>query len=161
MPDTIGISEDRLHHIIGVARKAYTIALERGHDKEFAKKCFMLGWLHDVGYEFAETKEDHPKVSGRLLLLLQDESPVASDLKKPSIKAIMEHGLYPTEKTEEWIILNQADMQIGPDGREMTISERLEDIKNRFGEWSDTYLTACDIAYQCGLTVINLSGNEV
>ena len=38
----MGISEDRLHHILGVARKAYKIALERGHDEAFAKKIKVI-----------------------------------------------------------------------------------------------------------------------
>jgi HD superfamily phosphodiesterase len=52
----IGISEDRLKHILGVSRKAYRIAKDRGHDEKFARKMFMAGWLHDVGYEFSTGK---------------------------------------------------------------------------------------------------------
>ncbi len=39
----IGISEDRLHHIIGVARKAYSIAKEMGYDENFARRMWMIG----------------------------------------------------------------------------------------------------------------------
>ena len=42
----IGISENRLHHILGVARKAYKIAKDMGKDENFCRKCFMLGWIH-------------------------------------------------------------------------------------------------------------------
>lgn len=66
----IGISEDRLHHIIGVARKAYAIAKQRGHSEEFARKMFMAGWLHDVGYEFSEKQGHHPHESGELVRLI-------------------------------------------------------------------------------------------
>ena len=69
----IGISEDRLHHIIGVARKAYAIAKQRGHSEEFARKMFMDGWLHDVGYEFSEKQGHHPHESGELVRLIMEE----------------------------------------------------------------------------------------
>ncbi len=154
----IGISDDRLHHILGVARKAYKIALDRGHDKTFATKMFVIGFNHDIGYEFSEFKEEHPMVSAAILSnAFYDEGQDMGKNGSNAINAIYSHGLYTEEKTEEWIILNQADMLTSPDGREIDVSERLDDIKERFGEYSDTYLTACDIAYQVGLTAINIS----
>lgn len=63
----IGISEARLHHILGVARKSYKIAKEMGYDERFCRRCFMLGWIHDVGYEFSEKQSEHPNVSAELL----------------------------------------------------------------------------------------------
>ncbi len=41
MQDYIGISEDRLHHIYAVAKKAYNIAKERGHSEDFARQMFI------------------------------------------------------------------------------------------------------------------------
>ncbi len=75
----------------------------------------------------------------------------------PSYKAIVEHGKYPSEKTEEYIILNQADMLIDSDGAEVDVMTRLDGIKDRYGEHSDQYLTACDICYSIGLIAINLA----
>lgn len=46
------IDNNRLQHIIGVARKCYSIAKSHGHNEDFCKKMFMLGWCHDIGYEF-------------------------------------------------------------------------------------------------------------
>ena len=156
----IGISEDRLHHMLGVARKAYKIALDRGHDKTFATKMFVIGWNHDIGYEFSKYKEEHPMVSASILsLTFYDEGQDMGKNGGNAINAILSHGLYTDEKTEEWIILNQADMQISPNGKEISVSERLDDIKERFGEYSDEYLTACDIAYLTGLTATNLAAN--
>ncbi len=160
--DYIGISEDRLHHILGVARKAYKIALERGHDKTFATKMFVIGWNHDIGYEFSKYKEEHPMVSAAILSnAFYDEGQNLGENGGNAINAIYSHGLYTEEKTEEWIILNQADMQISPGGKEVSVSQRLNDIKERFGDYSDEYLTACDIAYITGLTAINYASNEI
>ena len=38
----IGISGDRLKHILGVSRKAYRFAKDRGHDENFARKMFII-----------------------------------------------------------------------------------------------------------------------
>ena len=66
----IGISENRIHHILGVARKAYKIAKDMGFEEDFCRRCFMLGWIHDVGYEFAEKQSEHPDISAEMLLLM-------------------------------------------------------------------------------------------
>lgn len=125
MGEYIGISEDRLHHMIGVARKAYSIAEEMGYDEEFCREMFMLGWIHDVGYEFSEDQTDHPKISGEML-----ESIGASD---EAVNAVKRHGSYPDDKNDiRWKILDMADMLIDSKGREVTVSERLLDIRKRY-----------------------------
>lgn len=151
----IGISENRLHHIVGVARKAYEIAKERGHNEEFCRKCFMLGWLHDVGYEFSESQAEHPDMSAKLLACLADGN---ESKLSPSVRAIKEHGRYSSALTEEYVILNMADMQVDSNGNYVTVSERLQDIKDRYGEYSNQYLTACDVCFSIGLTAVNLAG---
>ena len=55
----IGISDNRLRHSIGVARKAYQIAKDMGKDEDFCRKMFMLGYIHDIGYEFSKTQSEH------------------------------------------------------------------------------------------------------
>ncbi len=162
-PNFIGISEDRLHHMIGVARKAYKIAKDMGCDENFARKMFMVGWIHDVGYEFSENWSDHPKVSSELfhqLVCCYEIYDTPVSLK--TNHAIYYHGLYPDESIElnlEWKIINMADMLIDSKGNEVTVSQRLKDIKNRYGEHSDQYLTACDICYRIGLTAVNFAAN--
>ena len=157
----MGISEDRLHHILGVARKAYKIALERGHDEAFAKKMFLLGWLHDVKCEFCEKSENHGIDSSSLIVELFDVSSEIQNIlrKDSSIRAIRECGRYTEHLTEEYIILNMADMQVDYDGREVDVMVRLDSIKERYGEYSDTYLTSCDICYRIGLTAVNIAAN--
>ena len=151
----IGISEDRLHHILGVARKSYSIAKEMNFDESFCRRMFMLGWMHDIGYEFSKTQSEHPDISSELLLALGDA--LSDKLWADAVSAIKSHGRYTENETIEWKILNMADMQVDSKGKEVTVSQRLDDIKDRYGEYSDQYLTACDICYRIGLTAVNLA----
>ena len=153
----IGISENRLRHILGVSRKAYKIAKKMGYDEDFCRRCFMLGWLHDVGYEFSETQSEHPGVSAKMMLCITPEDNASSDSRRLFYKAIKEHGQYTSEMTVEYKILNMADMLVDSMGNEVTASQRLNDIRDRYGEYSDQYLTACDICYRIGLTALNLA----
>ncbi len=166
--DYIGISENRLHHILGVARKAYSLAKEMGYNENFARRMFMLGWNHDVGYEFSKAPEEHPDVGAEMLrnlingnTMLLDEM----DFTKMSVAswtaydAIKKHSKYTESETTEWKILSMADLLVNSKGEEVSVSGRLEDIKNRYGEHSDQYLTACDIAYRVGLTAVNFAAN--
>ena len=48
-------------------------------------------------------------------------------------------------------------MTIDSKGNKVDVMKRLEDIKDRYGENSNQYLTACDIAYIIGLTAENMA----
>lgn len=169
MGEYIGISENRLHHILGVARKAYSIAKDMGFSEEFARKCFMLGWLHDVGYEFSTKKVEHSIASAALVGLLGDyifpegfneskpAKPGVNMVMERSIQAIFNHGSFTQSMTEEYKILNMADLQVDNEGNEVSVEERLEDIKERYGEYSKEYLDACEIAFRVGLTETNIA----
>lgn len=147
--DYIGISEDRLHHSIGVARKCYALAKDRGMPEDFCRRMFMLGWNHDVGYEFATEKGDHPGVSEELLKLLgvTNESKVSAK----ALHAIRKHGMDTKTKSLEWRILNEADMTVDSKGNSVTVLERLEDIAKRFGNDSKEYVDAVSLAVLLGL----------
>jgi len=161
MSEYIGISENKLHHILGVARKCYKIAKEEGYDEDFCRKMFMIGWNHDVGYEFAKTPKEHPEISSEMIhqmIYVNDTYDMRISLKTDY--AIYYHGKYPNEdieKNAEWRILNLADMQVDSKGNEVNVIDRLNDIKERYGEHSDQYLTSCDICYRIGLTATNLA----
>lgn len=128
------ITEDRLHHTIGVARKAYKVAKALGKDEEFARKMFALGWNHDIGYEFDPI--NHENVGADIL---------------PNYKYaefIRSHGLAPTQLTKEWIIINLADMTTSPTGEEISIEARLAEIESRYGKdhiWYKQSKEVCDI----------------
>lgn len=150
--DNYGIPTDRLFHILAVARKAYSLSKSLGYDEKFARKLFMMGWIHDVGYEF-ENSSCHGEESFNLINSIVDDV--------VAIRAIKEHGKYCSELTDEYRILNMADMLIDSGGNEVTVPQRLDDIKDRYGDHSDQYLTACDICYRIGLTAVNLSHRKI
>ena len=54
------ISEDRKKHIWGVAEQMKNWAISHSLSQEEVEEYYMLGLLHDVGYEFAEP-EDYRK----------------------------------------------------------------------------------------------------
>ena len=155
--DFIGISEDRLHHIIGVARKAYKIAKEEGNDENFCRKMFMLGWIHDVGYEFSLTQEEHAAIPSELLYQLYAyncKDIYGADVSIKTNYAMCYHGRCPDESlkyNKEWRILTTADMLVDGKGKEVSAFDRLEDIKERYGENSEQYLIAHDTCQIIGL----------
>lgn len=146
----IGISKNRMKHMLGVARKAYSIAKEIGHEEKFARKCFMLGWLHDVGYEFSKVPEEHGAVGAKLVFDLVNGN-ILNDMYSATYFAIKQHGQYPSARTEELRILNMADMQVNSRGEEVTVQERLEEIKKRYGENSVQYRGAYNVCCQLGM----------
>lgn len=128
------INENRLNHILAVARKAYKIAKDFGYDEQYAREMFALGWNHDIGYEFDPV--NHENVGADIL---------------PNYKYaefIRSHGLAPTQLTKEWIIINLADMTTSPTGEETTIEARLAEIEPRYGKdhvWYKQSKEVCDI----------------
>ena len=148
MENYIGISDKRLRHSLGVARKAYKIAKADGYEESYCRRMFMLGFVHDVGYEFAKNPEEHPDVGADMLKQLAEDC-------EDAILAIKEHGQMSAEKTDEWRILNMADMLTNSDGRDVDATTRLNDIKARYGKHSKQYLMACEICHQTMLLKSN------
>ncbi len=128
------ITEDRLRHILGVARKAQELALKvKPNDETYAQDMFLLGFLHDVGYEFTPTGKGHSSIGGELL----------KRCGYTYWKEVANHGCYENEQmSDELFILNCADMSIGADGKCCTMVERLEDIGGRYGKDSSAYQKA-------------------
>ena len=91
---------------------------------------FLLGIMHDLGYEFMESNASHAAVGGEIL-------------KRNNYRYWQEVSLHGDETVEnmsdELFILNCADMSTGPNGEDFTFDERLKEIAARFGEDSDAY----------------------
>lgn len=138
------ISDKKLKHMLGVARECYRLSLERGHDEEFNRKMFMAGFLHDIGYEFSTPEYNHADASADLLLALgvDDEN---------IISAVKEHGHPQSKPTEEWLILNTADMTTDYEGFHVDVCERLNSIRNRYNPLSEQYTNAVKICVEVGL----------
>jgi len=131
------ITEDRLKHMLGVARKCYNIAKERKHSEDFCKKMWFIGYTHDIGYEFVES-ENHSTESASMLASFGCTDYNILTAVKSHSKAINTHN-------EVWEILTLADMQVDSQGNEVTMEERLEDIKSRYGKVSKEYKTALEV----------------
>lgn len=127
------ISDERLKHSIEVARLMKKMAEEIGWTQEKCEEMFLLGYLHDIGYEFSEQQGDHASVGGIML-------------KRQKYKYWQEvffHGKLNAEYTsEELTMLNIADMNIDSKGHNVGIKERLKDIAVRYGEKSKQFIEA-------------------
>ncbi len=124
------MDEYRLKHSLAVARKMVEIAKEKELSDDDINDCFVIGFNHDIGYEFAINNIEHNIVGGEIL-------------KKSNFKYWKEiyfHGEVNIEYKSLFLdILNQADMQIDRQGNDVGYDRRLEDIKNRYGENSIVY----------------------
>ena len=125
------ITQNRWQHILGVARKCKEFAYKfKPGDNKFAEEMFLLGMLHDMGYEFIESNASHAAVGGQIL-------------QRSGYKYYKEIALHGDETVEnmsdELFILNCADMSTGPSGEDFTFEERLNEIALRFGKDADAY----------------------
>ena len=117
------MDENRLKHSIAVARKMVEIAKSKNLSDEDIKKCFIIGYNHDVGYEFAKSGINHNIIGGEIL----------KNINFKYWREIYYHGEINIEYKSLYLdILNQADMQIDKYGNDVGYDKRLEDIKNRY-----------------------------
>ena len=122
--EPIRISDDRMRHIRGVAEQAYRIAFAANLGEEFARKMYVLGFLHDVGYALNGNPSSHPKVGASVL----------GDSGYAFSAAVGLHGNPDAEQSVALAILNVSDMTVDGYGRLVTMSERLTDIASRHGD---------------------------
>lgn len=125
------ISESRWRHILGVARKAKILADKlKPNNVQYAEDMFLLGIMHDLGYEFIESNASHAAIGGEIL-------------KRSGYQywqEVTQHGDETVDDmTDELFILNCADMSTGPNGEDFTFDERLKEIAQRFGKDADAY----------------------
>jgi hypothetical protein len=106
-------------------------------DKQFCEDMFLLGMLHDFGYEFADIGYQHAMVGGEIL-------------KRSGYRywqEVAEHGSETVENmTDELFILNLADMLTLPDGKSCGINERIAEIAQRYGGDSAAYRKSVKVA---------------
>lgn len=125
------ITSSRWQHILGVARKCKEFAGKfKSGDNKFAEDMFLLGMLHDMGYEFIESNGKHAHIGGEIL-------------KRSGYKywkEVASHGDETVKNmSDEFFILNCADMSTGPNGENFTFDERLDEIASRFGKDANAY----------------------
>ena len=133
------MDEDRLRHMYAVAKKMIEIGKEYNLTDIELQDLFLLGLNHDIGYEYGNNL-DHAHIGGGIL-------------KRNNYKYWKEvyyHGdIYSNYSSLFLKILNNADMQIDKYGNDVGYDKRLDDIKNRYGEESDTYNNAKVLIEKC------------
>lgn len=134
------ISENKIKHCLGVARACRGLAISRNLPDDMADAMFIMGLLHDIGYE-QEPDSNHGHRSFEMIENFMKYYKEAND-------AIMCHGLVTADM--QWSIfdevLNQADMIISHDGSHTTIADRLKGIRDHWGEDSIHYKHALEVA---------------
>lgn len=130
----------RWAHVQGVARRAQQVAaLLEPSDRD---ALVAAAWLHDIGY--AEELLDtgfHPLDGSRYLTtqfapkrvcaLVAHHSGAAAVAAELGLSA--EPAAFPDEHTLVRDALWYCDMTVGPDGRPMTVEERIAEIRSRRG----------------------------
>ena len=129
------MDNDRLKHNYAVANKMIELGKEKSLSEIELQELFLLGYLHDIGYEFG-TNENHNSIGGTLL-------------KESNYKYWQEvyyHGIPNSEYKSLYLdILNAADMMIDKYGNDVGFDKRIEDIKSRYGEDSIQYVNCFKI----------------
>lgn len=123
------MNNNRIKHSISVSRKMIEIARSKHLSIDEINNCFLIGYVHDIGYEFTDGT-NHNIIGGEIL-------------KNSGFKFWQEvyyHGEANPSYTSLYLdILNQADMQIDKDGNDVGYVGRLKDIEERYGKDSDVY----------------------
>lgn len=92
--------------------------------EEKCRQMFLLGLLHDVGYEYAAEQPDHPRVGGELL--------EAAGYRY--WQEVRWHGMLGAPyASDELLILNAADLLTDAAGNVVSLFERLGDVEQRYG----------------------------
>ncbi|MBR4110493.1 MAG: HD domain-containing protein [Clostridia bacterium] len=123
----------RLNHSFAVANKMIEIGKKFKLGESELQDLFILGYNHDIGYEFSIDKTEHNIIGGQIL----------KNNGYKYWKEVYYHGNPNAEYNSLFLkILNMADMQIDKYGNDVGFDKRLEDIKNRYGEDSIQYINA-------------------
>lgn len=119
------ISDERKKHIFGVAEFLKRIATDKNMSSEEIEELYVLGLVHDIGYEFLEPQDynKHNRVGGEIL-------------KKQGYKYWQEvyfHGEANSPYESEFLdLLNFADAHIDGYGNYVSYDERIKDIATRY-----------------------------
>ena len=126
------MDENRLKHSLAVAKKMIEIGKEYNLNDKELQDLFVLGFNHDIGYEYGNNL-NHEHIGGEILK--------RNDYKY--WKEVYYHGDINAQYSSLYLeILNKADMQIDKYGNDVGYTKRLQDIKTRYGENSITYKNA-------------------
>lgn len=127
----------RYKHCYRVGKKMYDYALNNLHwSKEKAQEMFVLGNLHDIGYEFDGDS-------------FRDGWILSERLKESNYKYFNEVRFHAKLQKEymsnEMDLLYFADLTVDGIGNYVTFDERMEDLINRYGKDSEVVKDSYDI----------------
>lgn len=126
----------RLNHSLSVANKRVKIGKEFKLKQNDLQDLFVLGYNHDIGYDFYTDNIKHNIVGGEIL----------KNNGYKYWKEVYYHGNPEADYSSLFLkILNMADMQIDKYGNDVGYEKRLEDIKSRYGENSKPYICSSRI----------------
>ena len=135
------IKDYRKQHIWAVAELMEKYGKERNFSDEKCHELYVLGLLHDVGYQFLEEKDyvTHNVVGGEIL-------------KNQGYKFWREiyfHGVVNSPYQSEFLdLLNLADMHIDSEGNYVGLDERLEELSKRYNvpiKQLNSYPIVCEL----------------
>lgn len=135
MQELKGYYEARFRHCYGVGRKMYEYAKNvYGWDENHCREMYILGILHDQGYEFETSELKHDALLSSMLATY------------PYRNEIRYHNKYQSHyDTPEMRLMYYADCTVDGWGNSCTYEERLEDLKRRHGENSEAYLETVEL----------------
>jgi len=138
----------RWQHVQSVAARAAELTALCGLNDQTA---VVAAWLHDIGYSPALNRTDFHPLDGARFLRAEgwpDETSVLVANHTNAIRQASEVGLadqlraeFPDEDSIARDILWTADAHTGPSGEPLTIDERIEEVRRRYGD--DHPVTRC------------------
>ena len=140
-PETrfLGIDGFRFKHM----REVGTVCAELadrlfGWDEATCRKMFLLGYIHDIGYQYSTDQLEHESIGEAIL----------ADAGFQFADAVRDHGnpdVFPM--SPELLILNIADMTVNRYGERVSFEDRLADISSRYGVESVQYVKAAELVH--------------
>lgn len=133
----LNFKENRYKHCYGVGLKMFAYAkFIFKWDDYHAAEMFVLGNIHDIGYELDPDAFDHGWV---LAELLGDSFKYVNEIKY--------HNKYQSDyDTPEMRLMYYGDMTVDGQGNFCTLDERLDDLEKRYGKNSEVYLESKNLA---------------
>ncbi|MEU4789001.1 HD domain-containing protein [Micromonospora tulbaghiae] len=130
----------RWSHVRAVAAKATSIAWIVGHD---AETLTAAAWLHDIGYAPDIVDTGFHSLDGarwlvragashRLAALVAHHSCASYEAELRGLGDVLA-AEFPREESATSDALWFADMTTGPDGQDLSVAERLAEIRERYG----------------------------
>lgn len=131
---------DRLHHSLAVANKMIEIGKSLEMSNDALQDLFILGFVHDIGYDFSDDIIKHNEVGGEILRKNQYKY----------WREVYNHGKPNSEYNSLYLlILNMTDMQVDKFGEDVGYIERLKDIELRYGRDSFQYINSSLVVERC------------